>query len=234
MDTWQPLEVAISSLFSSRPVAVHAAPALVDEDLFPEELARVRGAVVKRRAEFGTARLCARRALGVLGVAPGPLLADAKGAPRWPEGVVGSISHTRSLCAAVVQRSCSARAIGLDVEERKILSPAIVKQICTPRECHWLGGCDAGDGLLFPLVHFSAKEAFYKCQYALIGADLDFDDVEIELDPVRRSFRVVAAKAPSAVALRLGEFEGRFALRTAHVFCGVEARPASRRSCTPS
>lgn len=57
-----------------------------DASLYPEELALLTRAVGKRRREFATVRVCARRAMEKLGVAPGPVLPGERGAPRWPHG----------------------------------------------------------------------------------------------------------------------------------------------------
>lgn len=47
-------------------------PAEAEAGLFPEEAALVAYAVPKRRLEFATVRICARRALGRLGSSPCP------------------------------------------------------------------------------------------------------------------------------------------------------------------
>jgi hypothetical protein len=63
---------------------------LPDVVLFPDEETVVANAVEKRRREFATARACARAALAKLGVPPVPIVPGHRGAPRWPQGVVGS------------------------------------------------------------------------------------------------------------------------------------------------
>src|SRR4051812_40738925 len=65
----------------------------LDELLFPEELSTISRAGEKRRAEFRSVRGCARIALPRFGLARPPLLPDAAGAPAWPPGVVGSMTH---------------------------------------------------------------------------------------------------------------------------------------------
>jgi 4'-phosphopantetheinyl transferase EntD len=69
--------------------------------LFPEEITLVARATEKRRREFTAGRECARAALAGLGLAAVPILRGYRGAPQWPDGVVGSITHcpgsTRSL-----------------------------------------------------------------------------------------------------------------------------------------
>ncbi|MFI6360025.1 hypothetical protein ACIBJF_47480 [Streptomyces sp. NPDC050743] len=79
-------------------------------ELFPQEAEAIAGAVEKRRQEFGSVRLYTRRALARFGLAPRPLALGASGpkwarrAPRWPEGVVGSMTHCAGYHAAAVAR----------------------------------------------------------------------------------------------------------------------------------
>src|SRR5687768_4356778 len=61
--------------------------------MFPIEAAVVKGAVAERRREFVTVRYCARKALQKIGVPAAPVLPDRDGAPRWPVGLIGSMTH---------------------------------------------------------------------------------------------------------------------------------------------
>ncbi|MXM68985.1 hypothetical protein GR925_37740 [Streptomyces sp. HUCO-GS316] len=71
------------------------------------------GAVDGRPREFATGRACARRALEALGVAePGPVLREPGGAPWWPPGVRGSITHCPGYRAAAVADADDALALG--------------------------------------------------------------------------------------------------------------------------
>ena len=101
-------------------VALHMVRWSADEDRFPGirlpvSLAR---AVPTRQREFLAGRFCAREALREIA----PQRADAtlaigeNRAPIWPDGTVGSITHTGGIAAAAVARTSDARAIGLDVE----------------------------------------------------------------------------------------------------------------------
>ena len=78
-----PTEVAAVEAFDDPPGAM----------LYPEEEAVIARAVDKRQREFTTARVCARAALAALGLPPAPILPGQRGAPGWPNGVVGSMKH---------------------------------------------------------------------------------------------------------------------------------------------
>lgn len=211
---------ALSTLFGPGTHVVEATARLVDSELYPAELDFIRGAVASRRAEFGTARVCAREALAKLGVPPGPLVPWGDRAPSWPPGVVGSISHTHGHCAVVVGASPPLRSLGLDVEELRPLEPGVARLVLTAREQAWLADQPPNRQNDLVIAVFCAKEAFYKCQYPVTGKFLEFGDVEIDLGPDEGRFaaRVLLPVGP------LGEttLEGRIAYDGGRVLCGVE------------
>lgn len=206
----------ISSLFTAQVVTEEAVPALVDEQLFAEERAHVANAVAKRRAEFGTARVCARKALARLGVGAIPLVPHEDRAPRWPEGIVGSISHTHRYCGVAVARSERVQSLGLDVEQDKQLSPDIITVICTPAERTRLR--DARDAI----IYFGAKEAFYKCVYPLLQTFLDFQDVELDVDLGARTFTGRIIKPGAASVAANPHPQGRFKRERGLLLCAAE------------
>ena len=63
-------------------------------DVLEAERPFVKKAVEKRRREFSAGRTCARQALRELGCADAPIVQDQNGAPLWPPGIVGSITHS--------------------------------------------------------------------------------------------------------------------------------------------
>jgi 4'-phosphopantetheinyl transferase EntD len=212
-------EPSIAPLFRSAAITVESAISLVDARLFPEELAYLRNAVPKRRAEFGTARGCAREALARMGFPPMPLLPGPDRAPVWPAGVVGSISHTKGRCGVVVERSPPVRSVGLDIETVRPLDDGVLAIILTEKERAWLfAEKDAQDDLA--ILIFCAKEAYYKCQYPLTRTYLGFKDVELEVERESGRFeaRLLKEGLPSAVA----RLEGRFRWEAGTVACGVE------------
>lgn len=201
-----------AKLFPSACVLEEGVPALVDGQLLPGELAYLGKSVPKRRAEFGMARLCARRALARLGVAPVELVPQQDRAPRWPPGFVGSITHTQSYCAAVVARSSELQSVGIDAEQDRLLAAELIRMICTPEEQRLVGASDA-------VVYFSAKEAFYKYQYPVTKQFLDFQDATLTLDWRVGTFRVHVHKPFSA--LNLLAIEGRFVRERGLVISGM-------------
>jgi 4'-phosphopantetheinyl transferase EntD len=104
------------------------------------------------------------------------------GAPIWPAGAVGSISHTDDIAVAVVARSEEVQAIGLDIERVGAVEPGLWPMLFSETERLRLEGVapHARDTLATAL--FAAKEAFYKAQWPITGEWLDFLDIEVELN----------------------------------------------------
>lgn len=142
--------------------------------LFPEERRLVADAVAARRAEFATARACAREALARLGVPATPIGGGPRGEPLWPAGVVGSITHCPGLRSCAVARAADVRALGIDAEPDRPLPRGVLATVARPTERARLApGLDR--------VLFSAKESVYKAWFALTGEALTFGDAELEI-----------------------------------------------------
>ncbi len=149
-------------------------------ELLPDERQFYPAAVQSRRQEFAAGRLCARRLLAQFGIVDFPVQAAADRQPVWPEAVVGSITHTTGFCAAVVARKASLSAVGIDSELARSVKPELWRGICTPPERAWLRSLPQEEQAAAATLIFSAKEAFYKCQYPLVGERLDFHDATVE------------------------------------------------------
>ncbi len=174
-----------------------------EDALLPEERALVDGASLERRAEFATGRHLARLALESLDPTRSrmPVLSDARGAPVWPAGVVGSITHCPGWAGAVVARSRGSRfgrgvtAIGLDAEPVAPLPTGVVEVVASAEERETLarlGGELAG--IPWETVLFSAKEATYKAWYPLTGVVVGHDAVHVELASTGSFAAVVTAE----------------------------------------
>ena len=73
-------------------------------------------AAQKRRRDFALGRACARAALSALGRGDAVIGRDDNGAPQWPAGVLGSITHTKGYAAALVAETHDAGGVGVDAE----------------------------------------------------------------------------------------------------------------------
>ncbi|MCV7218996.1 4'-phosphopantetheinyl transferase [Mycobacterium crocinum] len=146
----------------------------------PEEEPLVAKSVAKRRNEFVTVRHCARVALGQLGFPPVPILKGDKGQPCWPDGVVGSLTHTQGYRGAAVGRSSAVRSVGIDAEPHGVLPDGVLNAISLPVERHEIGALPGG--LNWDRILFCAKEATYKVWFPLTERWLGFEDAHITFE----------------------------------------------------
>ncbi|WP_223736145.1 4'-phosphopantetheinyl transferase family protein [Streptomyces purpurogeneiscleroticus] len=167
--------------------------------LHPAEADAVRNALPGRRAEYTTGRHCARRALAGLGVTADAISRDPKGAPRWPAGIVGSITHCEGYRAAAVVRTTHARALGIDAEPNQPLAEGVLEVVALPQEqAHLADLRTRRTDIHWDRLLFSAKESVYKSWYALTGTPLWFDDAVLDFDARNGTFtaRVVRPGGP--------------------------------------
>ena len=151
-------------------------------DLPEADQAHLRTASRKRRDEFAAGRLCASAALKALGASTVHVGRQTGGAPIWPEGMIGSISHTDDVAVAAATPSRMARAIGLDIEQVGAVQPDTWGIIFSDIERQRLSEAGPKAQGRLATALFAAKEAFYKAQWPVTQEWLDFMDVEIDVD----------------------------------------------------
>ena len=200
----------IEEILPSAVASAEAFDDLADVTLFPEEEAAVARAVDKRRREFTTARACARRARATLGVPPVPIVPGERGAPSWPSGVVGSMTHCDGYRASAVALERTVRTIGLDAEPNGPLPDGVLEAIATPDEIDWLKGVDSS-GVCWDRLLFSAKESIYKAWFPLTRRWLDFEEAVVTPDPDAGTFDArLLVSGPIVDGRALTGFAGRW------------------------
>ncbi|MDH6133778.1 4'-phosphopantetheinyl transferase EntD [Kitasatospora sp. MAA4] len=196
--------------------------------LHPREALVVRDAVESRRREFATGRWCARRSLAELGLPPDPLLPGPRGAPRWPDSVVGSITHCVGYRAAAVARSERISMIGIDAEPHSALPEGILETVSLREERLWVRQLGrSAPGTHWDRLLFSLKEAVYKAWSPATARPLGFEDARITVDPAAATFEAHLL-VPSPL-LRHGRplhrLRGRWLISGGLVLCAI-AEPA--------
>ncbi|SMY10549.1 4'-phosphopantetheinyl transferase family protein [Brevibacterium jeotgali] len=193
------------------PATVRVASTRADapaEKLFADESAHIARAVAARRADFAAVRHCARAALAQLGIERGPMVPGERGAPPWPDGIVGSLTHAAGLRAAAVAHCTDIAALGIDAEAAAPLPDGVLGTIALPREQTALRRFDP----LFGRVLFSAKEALYKTWFPLTRRWLDFEDAEVVIGSDGGFTARLLVKGPVVDGLRVQTFSGRWAV----------------------
>lgn len=129
---------------------------------------------------FIRGRICAKRALESMGfkMADLELLRLPDGQVSWPEGVVGSISHTDGFAGAIVGWKSDFQSVGLDIEKKNRVHPSIWDRVFTENEKEILLQYSKELHAEKATEIFSLKEAFYKFQWPLTNRFLGMRDVE--------------------------------------------------------
>jgi 4'-phosphopantetheinyl transferase EntD len=172
--------------------------------LYPEEMRHIRRAVPKRRQEFVSGRACARTALARLGISARPIPVGPHGAPIWPPGVVGSITHCDGLRACAVANRSDYVGVGIDAEPNLPLPAGVLPDIAQPVEELSIDQARALDpSISWDRLLFCIKESIYKVWHPITGLCLGFHDARIRLDPTGGTFAAQVEKDGPAVT-RLG------------------------------
>jgi len=156
-----------------------------------EEWQQVATASPKRQREFSCGRNYSHQLLDQLGFSNFIIGRDDKGCPLWPDGLAGSISHTNNYCVAMIAPTDSYVSLGVDLEESGRMKKTLWPRLFTAAEIQQLGNIGELDKQLRQAaVIFSAKEAFYKCDYPINRQLHEFTDIEITLNSTSRTLQV--------------------------------------------
>lgn len=173
----------------------------VDAPLLPDESAAVARAVDKRRREFTTVRHCARTALAKLGAPATAIPRGDRGAPRWPDGYVGSMTHCDGYRAAAVARSWEVVTLGIDAEPHQPLPDGVLAQIASAAEQEHLAALAREQpGVHWDRLLFSAKESVYKAWFPVTKRWLGFEEARLTFDPAAGTFHAELLVAGLVIA----------------------------------
>ena len=220
------LREALASLLPPQVRFGYANAFVADAAFTPDEVAYMERLRPRRRLEFATGRHCAQSALAALGAGAAVLGRENDGRPRWPQGIVGSISHCEGACIAAAAEDQSFAMLGIDVELRAPLPEGVLAQVASREEVAALPYHAFPMSRPAPLdtILFSAKESVFKALYPSLQRFFGFEDVLLTLSE-NRSFE---ARLKPELARQAGRasFEGRIALTREHVLTAVYAPAA--------
>lgn len=182
-------------------------------ELFPAEAVLVAEATQKRQREFAAVRVCARLALARAGIRPVPLIPGPSGAPQWPAGVVGSMTHCDGYRAAAVGRTDTFAAIGIDAEPHDVLPAGVLARVACQSERSALARLRArAPEFCWDRILFSAKESVFKAWSPMTGRRLGFMEAQVDLD-MSGAFAVrLLAAGPVVGGRRIHALRGRLAV----------------------
>lgn len=171
-------------------------------------------AVPARLREFAAGRHAARMAMQASGLPAVALPIGADRAPVWPDGVIGSLTHSRTLCLAVAGQAGALSGIGIDLEPATSLERNLWDSILLPEEQIDLMRAPAAQRGLLAKTTFSAKEAAYKAQYPTSRTLFGFEVMVIE---VMEDRFVALFRDPIPPFLAGHRIEGRIITTEGHI-----------------
>ncbi|UVS77396.1 4'-phosphopantetheinyl transferase [Actinokineospora sp. UTMC 2448] len=198
----------IESILPAAVVAVEVYDDPPEAVLLPEEEPVIAKAVDKRRREFTTVRHCARRALARLGRPATPILPGDKGAPQWPDGIVGSMTHCSGYRAAVLALDTDLHTVGIDAEPHVPLPEGVLAAVSLPEERAHLAAL--GSDVHWDKLLFAAKESVYKAWFPLARKWLGFSDARVEFDPTGTFRATLLVPGPAVEGVEITGFSGRW------------------------
>lgn len=193
------------------------------DQLMPEELVCIKNAAGLRRNTFSSGRAAARTALAQAGLPASALLRNEDGSVQWPEGVLGSLTHTNdwAIAAVAVTAMSEAVCLGVDLEQIQPLNDGVLKLIATDVERTQIA--EASSTQWLPVALFSMKESVYKCLRPSFGRFINFHDVEIlNLASGRPRIRLITDALQAHCNAE--QIELRMAVTSEHVFTLVWLR----------
>lgn len=195
---------------------------VLDGSVLPADLV---DAPAGRRLQFLAGRFCAAQALRALGAPEWqqPLPRRVNGAPAWPSGVIGSITHTEGFVSAAVALATDFEAIGIDVE--RVISESRARTVSTviawPIEIAAARAAGLTRLEALTLV-FSAKETMFKCLHPRAAQMFHFHDVRlVGVDAPARMFQARLVKPLSASFPAGMLLEGRFDIHDGCIHTGM-------------
>ena len=143
---------------------------------FPSQLI---SSVRKRQAEFLAGRIVVKHGLELFGLTNSSVPIGDKRAPVWPEGIIGSISHSKETAICAIADKTFFKLVGIDQEA--IIDENlgdISDQILTSGELSVLEDADLEFNKALTIT-FSAKESLFKALFPLVNEYFDFSAAKV-------------------------------------------------------
>ena len=108
-----------------------------------------------------------------------PILVGERREPILPTGILGSITHTDSIAAAIASNSRELLGLGVDLEiEERVTADLSDAVLSTPEK----NSLQCGQAPSPLADYFSAKEAAFKAIHGLINRYIDFTDLALTFE----------------------------------------------------
>ncbi|MES2591099.1 MAG: 4'-phosphopantetheinyl transferase superfamily protein [Bacteroidota bacterium] len=170
--------ILINHSFPSGIISCFTDQTVSENILFEEEKKQAEDYESVRMLDFCRGRYCAHTCCDKIQL-KAPILNSVSGAPIWPKGLVGSISHSKNLAGAIVANKSSYKSLGVDIETLGRVEKKLWNLFFTSNEIEFISSANPEEQDFYSTLFFSMKESFYKMQFPITNAFLDFKDCEV-------------------------------------------------------
>jgi 4'-phosphopantetheinyl transferase EntD len=176
------LESVVQDMLPSRCATVCTLVGNDETSPYLEERNQVQGYAANRMNECFAGRRAARRVVNAMGASPLLYRQRFGGEPIWPQGFIGSITHTGRVALAVAARSSTAHSIGVDFEVEQTIPTDQWDIILHPSEIAQSGSLHPLVGARSPASFSPQRRTFHKMQYKTTCDFIDYAEVAMELE----------------------------------------------------
>jgi len=187
---------------------------------FKEEQISVKNAVLNRKSEFYAGRIAARNALKKLGVLPITIPVGPGRMPIWPEGIIGSITHTRIYAMAATAYTASLKGIGIDLEKNARITADLLEHLNSSCRKDVSLKCRQAlnsKGICAQTLEFSIMEASFKAYFSITQHYIEWEEVSCDIDPDTNCFTIKISDSFTPSTNNVNRIMGRFGLVDAHL-----------------
>ncbi|RUT24826.1 hypothetical protein C0V97_13920 [Asaia sp. W19] len=114
---------------------------------------------------------------------------SASGAPVWPRGLVGTITHSRKMALAAGASARDYENIGIDTEIVGHIEDGILDLLFSKREIEFVESLPYPEQEKVKTALFCSKEAFFKAKTAMQKSFNSPNEIEIDVDISTKTFR---------------------------------------------
>jgi enterobactin synthetase component D len=184
------------------------------------------GAIYGRKEEFVAARACALLGLNKLNANNKIVMRSSKRHPIWPQGFIGSISHTKDLALASIYKEGYCKSVGVDCEI--LIKPerfeSIKDYITRAEDLRLLNNLDCNSKLsILQTLVFSAKESLYKAISPLYEEFFGFQEAYLDkINFEEGTFSIILKTKVDKLKPYEATYFGRFLCSDTHIITSIE------------
>jgi len=142
--------------------------------------------------------------------------------PVWPNGFIGSLSHSRTYVVSALAKNDSIEYLGIDIEYIGRVGTGVAQKILIDKDVTNADGLTTDQVLT---LIFSAKEAFYKALFPKYGRFFGFESAYISnISFSNKSFNLsLSVDLDEYFTMeRFNNIEGKFIIYDSHIITLIE------------